>query len=49
MKSENAGAGTSTVEVLNVSPHGFWLLVTDQEFFLSYEDFPWFRNATLKR
>ena len=49
MKSENAGAGTSTVEVLNVSPHGFWLMAADREFFLSYEDFPWFRNATLQQ
>ncbi|MCG2661363.1 MAG: DUF2442 domain-containing protein, partial [Kiritimatiellae bacterium] len=26
---------------------GFWLLVEDREYFLPYEDFPWFRNATL--
>ena len=49
MKSENIGADTSTVEVLNVSPHGFWLMVAGREFFLGYEDFPWFRNVTLNQ
>ena len=49
MKSENIGVATSTVEILNVSPHGFWLMVGNREFFLSYEDFPWFQNATLKQ
>lgn len=47
MKSENTGVATSNVEVLNVSPHGFWLMVEGQEFFLGYDDFPWFRNATV--
>ena len=47
MKYESIGAGISNVEVLNVSPHGFWLMVAGQEFFLGYEDFPWFRNATM--
>jgi hypothetical protein len=32
---------------LNVSPHGFWLLVGEREYFLSHADFPWFRRATL--
>jgi hypothetical protein len=49
MKSENIGASTSQAEVLNVSPHGFWLLVSDREFFLAYDNFPWFRNATVSQ
>jgi hypothetical protein len=49
MKSENIGTGISAVEVLNVSPHGFWLLVAGKEYFLSVEDFPWFGSATLKQ
>ena len=49
MKSANTGTGTSAVEVLNVSPHGFWLLAGDREFFLGNDNFPWFRNATLKQ
>ena len=47
MKSENIGVATSAVEVLNVSPHGFWLLVKGRELFLAYDEFPWFRNATV--
>ena len=49
MKSENIGIDTSGVEVLNISPHGFWLMVRGREYFLSFGDFPWFRHATLDR
>jgi hypothetical protein len=49
MKSANAGIATSDAEVLNVSPHGFWLLAAGREVFLAYDDFPWFRNATIKQ
>lgn len=49
MKSANIGADISKVEVLNVSPHGFWLLVGGREFFLAFTDFPWFRGATLQQ
>lgn len=47
MKSESVGADISSVEVLNVSPHGFWLLVNGIEYFLDFDHFPWFRTATL--
>ena len=47
MKLESTGAGTSKAEVLNVSPHGFWLLIAGQEHFLDFDHFPWFRKATL--
>ena len=49
MKSANIGANTSKVEVLNVSQHGFWLLVNAREYFLAFADFPWFRGATLQQ
>jgi hypothetical protein len=35
------------IEVLNVSPHGFWLWIKAREYFLDFEQFPWFRQATL--
>jgi len=47
MKSEHTGTGTSGVEILNVSPHGFWLMVGNRERFLDFDFFPWFRKATL--
>ena len=47
MKSEIIGGGILEPEVLNVSPHGFWRLVRDREYFLDFGQFPWFRHATL--
>ncbi len=42
------GAATSEVEVTNISQHGFWLLLDGQELFLPFEDFPWFKRATVE-
>lgn len=47
MKSARLGKSTSIVEVTNVSTHGFWLLMGDKERFLSFEYFPWFRDASI--
>jgi hypothetical protein len=41
------GTGTSTAEVTNISKHGFWLLLDGRELFLSFDEFPWFRQATV--
>jgi hypothetical protein len=32
---------------LNVSGHGLWLLLGDQELFLPFDRFPWFRDAPI--
>lgn len=42
------GMSTSEIEVTNISSHGIWLYVTDREFFLSYTDFPWFKDKTVR-
>jgi hypothetical protein len=47
MKSAKRGKSTSAVEVTNVSANGFWLLVKDVEHFVPFEQFPWFRDATI--
>jgi hypothetical protein len=47
MKSAKLGKRTSEVEVTNVSRHGFWLLLGRRELFLSFENFPWFREAPI--
>ena len=47
MSSSVHGIPTSKVEVTNVSSHGIWLLAADRELFLSFEDFPWFRDAPI--
>ena len=45
MKSQALGIDTSPLEVTNISPHGIWLLTTEEELFLSFEEFPWFKEA----
>ena len=47
MKSEALGVGTSPAEVTNISPHGLWLLADDEELFLPFDEFPWFREARI--
>lgn len=47
MRSAELGTTTSAVELANVSPHGFWLLVDDREHYLPFDAFPWFRDATI--
>ena len=42
------GTATSGVEVTNISRHGFWVLVDKRELFLPFDDFPWFRGATVE-
>ena len=37
-----------TLEVTNISRHGFWLYWDAREFFLPYELYPWFRDAKVK-
>ena len=44
MNSSKRGDTTSAVEITSVGTHGIWMLRQDEEFFLSYDDFPWFRN-----
>jgi hypothetical protein len=46
-KSAKRGKPSSAVEVANVSPHGFWLLIDRTEHFLPFDQFPWFREATI--
>jgi len=47
MSSKPHGVPTSKVEVTNVSSHGLWLLAHGRELFLSYDDFPWFKEASI--
>ncbi|MCI0492748.1 MAG: DUF2442 domain-containing protein [Planctomycetes bacterium] len=49
MISSELGTSTSPVEVTHISNHGVWLLACDHEFFMSYEDFPWFKETPVGR
>ena len=41
------GNPTSGIEVTHVSSHGVWLLVDARELFLSFDEFPWFKDASI--
>ncbi len=47
MKFVPLGKDTLGVEVLNVSRHGFWLLIQAEELFVPFDQFPWFRDASI--
>jgi hypothetical protein len=47
MKSAAPGRSTSLVEVTNVSTHGFWILIGEQELFAPFKQFPWFKDASI--
>lgn len=42
------GNVASAVEVTNISSHGVWLLSHDQELFMPYDEFPWFKDQPVK-
>ena len=47
MKSARLGKSTLVVEVGNISAHGFWLLVEQQEHFVPFDQFLWLRHASI--
>jgi hypothetical protein len=47
MRSTPLEKSTSAVEVANISPHGFWLLLGEREVFVSFREYPWFREASI--
>lgn len=49
MSSLAHGNNTSETEVTHISPHGIWLLCSSgKELFMSYDDFPWFKDQPIK-
>ncbi len=48
MKSSALGNSILETEVTHISSHGIWLLAHDKELFLSYEEFPWFKDQPVK-
>ena len=49
VKSATLGISNSPVEVTNISKYGFWLLLGDEELFLPFSEFPWFRDANVAK
>ncbi len=48
MSSKPRGESTSNVEVVDISPHGIWVLAQGEEIFLPYEVFPWFKKGSVE-
>ena len=46
MKSLKNGKDIS-VSVENITPFGIWLYIKGKEYFLSYQDYPYFQDQTL--
>ena len=49
MSSLAPGSNTSAVEITHISAHGVWLLAHGKERFMSYEDFPWFKDVPIRK
>jgi hypothetical protein len=47
MKSRKSGKSISDIEVQNISKFGLWLFVKGKEYFLPFENFPWFKKAKI--
>ncbi len=47
MRSLKRGKNISA-SIENITPSGIWLFTGDKEFFLSYENFPWFKDQPLR-
>jgi hypothetical protein len=47
MKSSKRGNAIS-VSVENITPWGIWLFVRGKEYFLSYADYPYFKDQVLR-
>ena len=43
------GTITSAAEVTHVSKYGLWLLLGDEELYMPFEQFPWFKQATIEQ
>jgi len=48
-KTDSLTGDANQIEVSLVSKLGFWILIEDEELFLTYADFPWFKTATIEQ
>lgn len=47
MNSKTLGKNAQAAEVTNVSSNGIWILTEGKELFMSFEDFPWFKDSPI--
>ncbi|MDO8446248.1 MAG: DUF2442 domain-containing protein [Deltaproteobacteria bacterium] len=49
MSLKTHGKSIEQVEITHISSNGVWLLSLEKELFMSYEDFPWFKDVPLRK
>ncbi len=49
MQSNAHGKNISKIEVTHISSRGLWILLLGKEYLLSYENYPWFRDASVSQ
>ncbi|HIG42244.1 MAG: DUF2442 domain-containing protein [bacterium] len=49
MSSSQRGKNTSVIAVTDISPDGIWVLASDEEHFLPFDQFPWFKKGTVEQ
>ncbi|HLB74711.1 MAG TPA: DUF2442 domain-containing protein [Sedimentisphaerales bacterium] len=42
------GRNISAAEVSHINGRGLWVCVQDKEYFLPYDEYPWFREAKVR-
>ena len=47
MKSLKNRKNTLKPEIINISEHGFLILINDKEYFLPFIKYPWFKDAKI--
>ncbi len=41
------GKNISKPEITNISEHGFWIFLKEKEYFVSFNEYPWFKDANV--
>ena len=49
MSSNAVGKTTSEVEIQGITAHGVWLLAEGSEYYMPYEQYPWFKDANVSQ
>ena len=49
MSSKPLGTNAREIEVTNISKNGIWLWTDGQELFMAYENFPWFKDSSVRK
>jgi hypothetical protein len=49
MNLSGLGSDIPKCEITNIEKQGFWILVDEKEYFVSFEHFPAFRSASIEK